>query len=79
MDDVGILATPLEYHSPKLPGLGGIDWEKFFMALRQCGYTGSVCIEVEDRDYEETLEGRQKALRQSAHYLRDFLAEEVAE
>ena len=29
LNEVGILATPLEYHTPKLPGLGDIDWEVF--------------------------------------------------
>jgi sugar phosphate isomerase/epimerase len=75
LDEVGILATPLEYHSPKLPGLGGIDWKTFFSTLNQVGYTGSVCIEVEDRDYEESLEGRLEALRKSARFLRNFLSE----
>ena len=75
LDDVGILATPLEYHMPKLPGMGDIDWEKFFVALNQVNYTGPVCIEVEDRDFEDSLAGRQKALRQSAGYLRNFMSE----
>ncbi len=79
LNDVGILATPLEYHTPKLPGLGDIDWGSFFGVLGQTGYTGSVCIEVEDRPYEKTLASRQGALRQSARYLRNFMAEELAE
>lgn len=79
LDDVGILATPLEYHTPKLPGLGDIDWGRFFSVLGQVGYTGPVCIEVEDRPYEKTLAGRQGALRQSARFLRNFLSEEIAE
>jgi len=79
LNDVGILATPLEYHTPKLPGLGDIDWGSFFAVLGQSGYTGPVCIEVEDRPYEKTLAGRQGALRQSARYLRNFMAEEIAE
>ena len=78
LDDVGILATPLEYHTPKLPGLGDIDWGKFFSVLGQAGYTGPVCIEVEDRPYEKTLEGRKGALRQSARFLRNFMSEELA-
>ncbi|MEM1295113.1 MAG: sugar phosphate isomerase/epimerase family protein [Verrucomicrobiota bacterium] len=78
LDDVGILSTPLEYHTPKLPGLGEINWGKFFSALSQVDYTGPVCIEVEDRPYEKTLEGRQGALRQSARFLRQFLSEELA-
>lgn len=79
LDDVGILATPLEYHTPKLPGLGDIDWGKFFSILGQEGYTGPVCVEVEDRPYEETLEGRKGALRQSARFLRNFISEEIGE
>ncbi len=78
LNDVGILATPLEYHTPKLPGLGDIDWGKFFSVLGQEGYTGPVCIEVEDRPYEKNLTSRQGALRQSARYLRNFMAEELA-
>ncbi len=78
LDDVGTLATPLEYHTPKLPGLGEIDWGRFFSVLGQSGYTGPVCIEVEDRPYEKTLQGRQGALRQSARFLRNFMAEELA-
>jgi sugar phosphate isomerase/epimerase len=75
LNEVGILATPLEFHSPKLPGRGDIAWEKFFSTLKQVGYDGDVCIEVEDRDFEETLEGRQEALRQSARFLRYLMTE----
>jgi len=78
LDDVGILATPLEYHSPKLPGLGEVDWGRFFSVLSQTGYTGPVCIEVEDRAYEGTLASRQGALRQSARFLRNHLTGELA-
>lgn len=31
--DVGILAAPLEYMSPKLPVLGDVDWGKYVSAL----------------------------------------------
>jgi sugar phosphate isomerase/epimerase len=74
LNEVGILATPLEYHTPKLPGLGEVDWPAFFAALTDAGYTGPVCIEVEDRAYEATLEGRQRALRQSKRFLEQFIA-----
>ncbi len=77
LDDVGILATPLEYHSPKLPGLGDVDWPRFFATLTGIGYDGPVCIEVEDRAYEGSLAARHGALRQSARFLRQYLADEV--
>lgn len=73
LNDVGILATPLEYHLPKLPGLGDIDWGRFFSILGDTGYDGAVCIEVEDRAYEQDLESRKAALRQSARYLRQYI------
>ena len=79
LNEVGILATPLEYHTPKLPGLGDIDWGGFFSVLGETGYKGPVCIEIEDRPYERTLAGRQGGLRQSARFLRNFMTKELAE
>jgi sugar phosphate isomerase/epimerase len=73
LDDEGILAYPLRYHTPKLPGLGDVRWGAFFAALTDVGYRGPVCIEVEDRAYEGSLEDRQRALAQSGRYLRQFL------
>jgi len=73
LDDVGILATPLEYHCPKLPGLGEIDWGRFLSVLGDVGYRGPVCIEVEDRAYEASLATRQAALHQSGAFLKNFL------
>jgi sugar phosphate isomerase/epimerase len=73
LDEVGILATPLQYHCPKLPGLGEVDWGRLLSVLGDVGYRGPVCIEVEDRAYEATLETRKAALRQSATFLRQFM------
>ena len=73
LDSVGILATPLEYHTPKLPGLGEVDWGRLISVLGDAGYDGPVCVEVEDRAYEGSLETRKAALRQSAVYLRNFI------
>ena len=73
LDEVGILAVPLAYHTPKLPGLGDVRWGALFAALTDVGYRGAVCVEVEDRAYEGSLEDRTRALRQSATYLRQFM------
>jgi sugar phosphate isomerase/epimerase len=73
LDDAGILAAPLEFHQPKLPGLGEIDWGRFFSELGAVGYQGHVAIEVEDRAYEHSLESRKAALRQSFRFLRNFV------
>jgi sugar phosphate isomerase/epimerase len=72
LDEVGIMAAPLEYHTPKLPGLGEIEWGRFFSVLTDAGYDGPVCVEVEDRAYEGSLERRKVALEQSLRYLRQF-------
>ena len=74
LNDVGILATPLLFHRPKLPGLGDVDWGKFFSALTDVGYKGAACVEVEDRSYEGALKVRKKSLVQSREYLKQFLA-----
>jgi len=73
LNDVGILATPLEYHTPKLPGLGDVNWGQFFSVLGDAGYRGPVCVEVEDRVYEGSLESRMLALQQSYTYLRNYI------
>jgi sugar phosphate isomerase/epimerase len=73
INDVGILALPLEYHTPKIPGLGDVDWGQFCSVLGDTGYAGPICVEVEDRAYEATLETRKASLRQSYAYLRGFV------
>ena len=73
LNDVGVLATPSQYHTPKLPGLGDVNWSKFFAGLNDIGYTGPVCVEVEDRAYEGTLERRKQSLRLSRQYLHQFI------
>ncbi len=75
LNEVGVLATPLEWHTPKLPGLGEVDWGRFFSALTDIGYEGPVCIEVEDRAYEGDLESRKRALRQSRNYLSQYVCQ----
>lgn len=73
LDDVGIMAHPSLYHTPKLPGMGDVDWGKFFSILTDTGYDGAVCVEVEDRAFEGSLEDRKASLEQSHTYLRNFI------
>jgi sugar phosphate isomerase/epimerase len=73
LDRKGILAHPNEYHTPKLPGLGEVDWRAFFSVLSDQNYSGPVCVEVEDRAFEGSLEKRKEALRQSYVFLRQFV------
>lgn len=60
-------------YSPKLPGLGDVDWGRFLSVLGDTGYDGPVCIEVEDRAYEGTLSSRKTALIQSGRFLRQYM------
>jgi len=64
----------LGWHTAKIPGLGDIDWRRVFSALTDSGYKGAVCIEVEDRAFETTLDDRKRALRQSRGYLMQFVS-----
>lgn len=73
LNKVGILAYPLDYHSPKLPGLGDVRWRDFFSALTTVGYRGPVCIEVEDKAYEKSIADIHGAILTSRNYLKQFL------
>jgi sugar phosphate isomerase/epimerase len=74
LDQVGILAFPNEYHTPKLPGMGDVNWGQFFSILTDVGYRGPVCVEVEDRAFEGDFSARQASLVQSHAYLRQYVA-----
>jgi sugar phosphate isomerase/epimerase len=74
LNQVGILAYPVDYHDPKLPGLGEVDWSAFFAALTETRGDVSVAIEMEDRAYEGSLENRIQGLRQARIYLSQFCA-----
>jgi len=73
LNQVGILAYPLQFHSPKLPGRGDVDWGKFLKALASAGYDGPVCVEVEDREFETDLAARKEALAVSFRHLQPLM------
>jgi sugar phosphate isomerase/epimerase len=73
LNQVGIMAHPSDFHTPKLPGLGDVNWGRFFSVLTDTGYDGAICVEVEDRAYEGSLERRKASLIQSARYLRQYI------
>ena len=72
LDEVGIMATPNQWHTPKLPGMGDVNWGKFFSALTDTGFNGCVCVEVEDRAFEGSLNRRKDSLKQSYNYLKQY-------
>lgn len=70
---VGIMAYPLDFMSPKLPGLGDVDWGKYVSALTDIGYDGYTCIEVEDKAFEGTAEKVRRSLELSKRYMEQFV------
>lgn len=70
----GVLSYPKLWHTPKIPGLGDVQWGKFFGALSDIGYDGPVAIEVEDRAFEASLEKRRESLVISRRFLLQHIA-----
>ena len=73
LNDVGIMAYPLDFMSPKLPGLGDVDWGKYVSALTDIGYDSYTCIEIEDKAFEGSTERIIDSLRISYRYMRQFV------
>ena len=71
--ECGIMAYPLDYMSPKLPGLGDVNWGKYVSALTDIGYDGYTCIEVEDRAFEGSKEKVLDSLCLSKRYMEQFV------
>jgi sugar phosphate isomerase/epimerase len=74
IDNVGVFAHPLEWHQPRIPGFGEMDWAQFMGALMETSYRGPVCIEVEDDTFGKTLEGRRRAVKVARNVLRPLFA-----
>ena len=71
--ECGVMAYPLDYMSPKLPGLGDVDWGQFISALNDIRYSGDAVIEVEDKAFEGSQEDILKSIRLSKRYLDQFI------
>lgn len=72
LNEVGVFAFPKEWHTPRIPGFGDIDWAKFMATVYEVGYDGPVCVEVEDDTFGKTLAGRQASLRISRNVLAPY-------
>ena len=73
LNEVGIMGYPLDYMSPKLPGLGDVDWGKYVSALTDIGFNGYACIEVEDKAFESSKERILDSVELSCRYMRQFV------
>lgn len=73
INEYGIFTAPLNYMSPKIPGLGGIDWGTFASALYDINYKGAACVEVEDKAFEGSSEDVLNAIQLSFRHLQQFI------
>lgn len=73
LDQHGVFAYPKLWHSPKLPGMGDVDWGKFLGTLADTGYDGPLVVEVEDRAFEGSLAKRIESLAVSRRFLSQFV------
>lgn len=72
-NEVGLFAPTAEYHSPKLPGQGDVNWGSVISALNDIRYDGPVVLEIEDRAYEDCLEDKLESILLSRDYMRQFI------
>lgn len=73
LKEVGTMAYPLEFMSPKLPGLGDVDWGKYISALTDIGYDGYICLEIEDKAFEKSREDIHKSLILAKRYVDNYI------
>lgn len=73
LDEYGAFSYPALWHSPKLPGLGGVDFAAFCSALYDIRYNGPACIEVEDKAFEGSVDDVKKGIEVSYRYMRQFI------
>ncbi len=71
--ECGVMAYPLDYMSPKIPGLGDVNWSAFISALHDIRYNGDAVIEVEDKAFESCREDILKSVKLSKRYLDNFI------
>lgn len=73
LNDVGIMAYPLQYMDPKIPGYGDVNWGKFVSALSDIGFDGYGCVEIEDRAFEGSEASILNSLKLSRRYLKQYV------
>ncbi len=69
----GTMAYPLDYMSPKLVGLGDVDWGSFVSALTSIGYDDYACIEIEDKAFENSERRIEDSLKLSQRYMKQYV------
>jgi sugar phosphate isomerase/epimerase len=65
----GVLSQGMGWQVPRIPGLGDVNWQKFFAALTAARYDYVVSIEHEDRVFE----GDEELVKRGFYLSRDIL------
>ena len=73
VDEYGVFSYPALWHSPKLPGLGGVDFGAFVSALNNIRYGGYACIEVEDRAFEGSPDDVKRGIEQAYRFMKQYM------
>lgn len=73
LDDHGYFSYPALWHSPKLPGMGGVDFGAFVSALNDIRYNGHACIEVEDKAFESCAADVKQGIEQSYRFMKQYM------
>lgn len=71
LKECGIL-TDFSWWRYRIPGHGRLNWSKLLGCLKASGYGGTISIEHEDPDYEETLDLVKEGLILGEAYLRTY-------
>ena len=69
----GVLSQGIGWQIPRLPGLGDMEWNRFFSALYASGYDYVVSIEHEDHNFEKSLDLVKRGFQLSRDVLRPYV------
>ena len=64
--NVGFGGTTWRY---TIPGHGVVRWHRIFWMLKDAGYQGAVCIELEDAHFNGSEDGEKRGILAGAHFL----------
>ena len=73
VEEYGRFTYPGLWHTPKLPGHGDVDFPKLITKLNEIGYSGSACLECEDRSFEWTPEDIKHGIEVAYRYLHTLM------
>lgn len=73
IDRYGRFSYPGLWHTPKIPGLGDVNFAKLISKLNEIGYQGACCLECEDRAFEGSDDDIKICVETAYRYLRTLM------